>query len=41
MTSESAIAEDKKMASLAKSWEFLEQELENFQRICEELEQGT
>ncbi len=34
------IEEERNMESLAESWEFLERELENFQRICRELEKG-
>ena len=36
-----AISEEKNMEELAESWNFLEQELENFQKICAELEKGS
>ncbi len=40
MATVETIEEDGNMEALAKSWEFLEKELENFQQICRELEKG-
>ncbi len=40
MATDMTIPEEKNMEALAESWDFLERELENFQRICAELEKG-
>lgn len=40
MSGNSTIEEDRNMEALAESWDFLEKELENFQKMCVELERG-